>query len=359
MGISGSKGIVGKLLVSCASLVITLLIVEIGFRFFVRLFPLKAPRSSRPTAYYLPAGTKDLRGIIQDQSSRDGRFRISVVGDSIAFGPHLQLYDTFPKRLEWMLNLSKPIPPVEVVNYATPGFSSAHEVRLVEQALKDDADLIVLQIYFNDPELAPPTANAPEYVRQFVFDTNGPILRHWRSMAFALSRLHNTFTRSAYKRYFFKLFEEPETWNNFSTAINTISELAKARQTPLVAVVFPLMGFDLNQSYPFEPLHDKVHGLLRQFGIRYLDLLGTYRDIPIESLHVIPGVDQHPNEIGHRLAAEALYRWFDLKRILPERYFRVNAFADRKDRVGIQIYLKHGSKAGKSKKLKHKNLSGG
>ena len=33
---------------------------------------------------------------------------------------------------------------------------------------------------------------------------------------------------------------------------------------------------------------------------------------------MIPGVDRHPNELGHRIAGEQIYLWLEKQGLLPE-----------------------------------------
>ena len=47
-------------------------------------------------------------------------------------------------------------------------------------------------------------------------------------------------------------------------------------------------------------------------------MLPFYKNIPHERLEAVPGVDAHPNEIAHRIASEALYRWLLKRQAIPE-----------------------------------------
>jgi hypothetical protein len=54
-----------------------------------------------------------------------------------------------------------------------------------------------------------------------------------------------------------------------------------------------------------------------------------YKGIPLERLQVIPGVDRHPNEIAHRMAAEKIYLWMEDQKLLPEIAIISEKFATR------------------------------
>jgi hypothetical protein len=98
---------------------------------------------------------------------------------------------------------------------------------------------------------------------------------------------------------------------------------------PLVAVVFPLFGYPLNDDYPFKEIHGYIHGRLEQDKIPYLDLLEAFKNAPAERIAVIPGEDYHPNEIGHRIAAEEIYGWLARSGRIPERLKIAEMYSER------------------------------
>ncbi len=69
-------------------------------------------------------------------------------------------------------------------------------------------------------------------------------------------------------------------------------------------MLFPLLHEF--HDYPFQEIHDKIHGFCQENDILLLDLLPAFRPHTAESLWVHP-TDYHPNEIGHRIAAEEVH----------------------------------------------------
>jgi hypothetical protein len=248
----------------------------------------------------------------------------------------MQFTDTFPKKLEQMLNLNDPAARrVEVLNYGVPAYSTSHEVKVSQQALRDGADLIILQITLNDPEIKHHT---PSGLRENMQDTFAPLTlnnsagrlaRIWRTYGFVRTRLHNTKTHTAYIQYFTDLFENQRTWKPFTEAMRTLVEQVRAQGKPIVAVVFPLFGLPMDDAYPFYPIHAKVGALMQSLSVPLLDLSPIYKGIPLEHLQVIPGVDRHPNEIAHRMAAESLYLWLEQQRVVPLEFLIQDKFATR------------------------------
>ena len=283
--------------------------------------PVRTEWDDRPRFYFRPKQAPAQQGNVYSREKPAGVFRIAVVGDSISFGPHLQYDDTFSARLARMLNVDRGSPLFEVINYGVPGYATYHEVRKVVQALAEQADLIILQITLNDAELEPLNAAHERHVQRFgAYRPEGwkkGLFAYWRSAGALAERLHNLGTRRAYERYFFGLFDHPASRNKFQESLRTIARLSEEKKTRLIAVVFPLFGFPIDDRYPFTPLHEQIGEWLEGMKIPRLDLLPSFWGIPPERVQAAPGRDQHPNEIAHRIAAEALYRFLFKQEVLP------------------------------------------
>jgi hypothetical protein len=252
-----------------------------------------------------------------------GIFRIAVVGDSFSFAPYMQFFDTFPKKLEQLLNLNFDSKHVEVINYGVPAYSASHEIAVVEQALREGADLVLLQVTLNDPELK---LHRPTGITENMNDRFAPwqpsprmekVCRFWSTPCFIMTRLGNTRTRNAYIDYFLDLHNNPRTWGPYEQATKALVTRCRDANVPIVAVVFPLFGLPFDEHYPFLPIHEKVRKLFLSLEIPHLDLSELYKGIPLERLQVIPGGDRHPNEIAHRMAAETLYLWLQKLGVVP------------------------------------------
>jgi hypothetical protein len=126
---------------------------------------------------------------------------------------------------------------------------------------------------------------------------------------------------------------EEKTWKPFTESMGRLVGLARESKTPIVAVVFPLFGIAMDDKYPFYPVHAKVNELMTSLDVPNLDVSNIYKGIPLEHLQVIPGVDRHPNEIAHRMAAERIYLWLEAERALPEQLVIREKFATS---LGIQ-----------------------
>jgi hypothetical protein len=105
-------------------------------------------------------------------------------------------------------------------------------------------------------------------------------------------------------------------WTAAQGAMRMIGGLCRERGVPVVVAIFPLFGNRLDESYPFAALHAKVSHAAADAGARVLDLLPQYRGLDWRILVVDGPDDEHPNEIAHRIAAQAIVR--ELREVMPE-----------------------------------------
>jgi hypothetical protein len=334
--VSPIKAALLSLLVTIVGILMALGVVELGVRLFVPLRTEQGPGwSDRPAFYFRSPAVPSMQDYPHVVPKPETTFRIGVIGDSFTFAPYMQFTDTFPKKLEQMLNLNDTPRRAEVVNYGVPAYSTSHEVAVVKTALEEGSDAIILQITLNDPEVK---AHTPTGITENMQDRfgalklegfSGWLARHWRTYGFVVTRLHNTKTHSDYVDYFNSLFENPRSWKPFSESMSRLVESVRSKDKPIVAVVFPLFGIPMDDRYPFYAIHAKVEALMKSLSVPVLDVSPIYKGIPLDRLQVIPGVDRHPNEIAHRMAAERIYLWLEEQKIVPEEFLIKEKFATR------------------------------
>ncbi len=313
--------------------------IEIFVRYSLAPAPVGPSWSDRPAFYYKAADTPSFSNLRHEPSKAPGTFRIAVVGDSFTFPTYMQFDDAFPARLERILRLNggETANHVEVLNYGKKGLSTRSEVKVVQHALQGNPDLVVLQITLNDPQKRAfhtlKDLNLPNYTfgELVITPESHPILYYWKTLGWIAKRVHNSRTRESLIRYHQDLFKDPETWDPFSNAIRAIKAECDERGVKLVTLVFPMFFSRIDDSYPFAAAHAKIGSLLSELGVPSLDLLSTFRNIPPERLHVMPGVDSHPNELAHARAAEALYTFLQAQKLLPEAVQLHERYHDRSE----------------------------
>lgn len=286
----------------------------------------------RPARYYLSKESVDLRGNSSLSCKRD-HFCIVILGDSFTFGARMQVEDTFPRRLENLLNLNKKGQPAQVVSLGVSGVNAVQESRLLREFLNNNRpDLIILQVTLNDARLRSLREEPAEVRRSFepYSPSPGLLLLHEYSYLFryVAERLHNYRSRTAYINYHKDSFLDSRTGSRFRRAIVTMNDRALQNSTPFAVVLFPLFDFSFDQNYPFSAEHEWIRSLANELKVPFLDLLNYFSGIDNFRLQLMPGSDSHPNEIAHRIASERLLLFLRKNSLvprenLPEKVYRI------------------------------------
>jgi hypothetical protein len=346
--VNALKSLISTIFVGTFGVLIALGLLELGVRLLVPVRTAQGPGwNDRPLFYFRSPSVPSMQDYPHIVPKPDDVFRIGVIGDSFTFAPYMQFTDTFPKKLEQMLNLNDTTRRVEVINYGVPAYSTSHEVGVAKTAVQEGSDAILLQITLNDPEVKHHT---PTGITENMQDRFGALnlegrsawlARHWRSYGFVATRLHNTKTHAAYIDYFNDLFENPRSWKPFADSMGRLVETVRSQNKTIIAVVFPLFGIPMDDTYPFYDIHAKVEELMTSLKVPVLDLSEIYKGIPLDRLQVIPGVDRHPNEIAHRMAAERIYLWLEKQKIVPQEFLIQEKFATRLGTRGQRPWSGH------------------
>ena len=323
------------------------IILSVGFlEVALRLVPQGNHKQwyDRPKAFYNPPLSKTLQAQTHVAEKPANVFRVAVVGDSFSFAPHMQFDDAFPKKLERMLNVNGGERRAEVVNYAVPAYSTTHEVELVKRAIAEHADLVLLQITLNDPEIkgyrpTGITVKQNPYGAYVEAEDAGWFAKRSRLASLVAGRIHNWKSHEKYKSYYQELYANQKATSAMQHALEQMVAMCREHNVPLVAVIFPLFGTAIDQSYPFTPQHEQLHEMAEKAGIKNHDLLELYRGIPSERLQVMPGEDFHPNEIGHRMAAEEIYRWLGAESLIPTELM-IRDWYSQRDQILLKDDLK-------------------
>ena len=308
-----------RLLLILFGLIVSLLFIELAFRITRPAIVEHAKWQDRPNHWYLPESSLEPRDFYYSPHKAPGVFRIVVVGDSFTYGGKGQFDDAFSKRLERMLNLNNKQPKVEVLNWGVPGYSTAQEAWLVKRALSEyEPDLVLLEVTLNDPELQPYRITHPYQKADGEIELSAPLFRYWQSLGFVASRVLNSLSYRDYEKYYFDLYSNEEAWSRFAGAMKNIVRMSEGAKVPFMAVVFPLFSHPIDENYVFKPLHEKIDTLLAGLTPNWVDITADFNGIPPSRLQAIPGKDSHPNEIAHRIAADAIYTKLAALNLIPD-----------------------------------------
>jgi hypothetical protein len=240
--------------------------------------------------------------------------RIAVIGDSFTFGAGVKnASEIYSKVLERKLQSEG---EWEVYTFAVPGYNAREEyIMLKEKALKYNPDMIIIGFFVND------LANVDEKTKDLSSGVNWrlPLVGYWlRGVSYTYYFLETKFNRLmenigvkdrwidsidiAYRSEINRKHTK-EIYKNISIA---------AGETPIGIVVFPLVTsyYDDYSNYTkFTIAHDFAKEVAEENDWEYLDLLPYYKEYRSEDIIVNP-YDAHPNELGHRIAGEAIYSEF-------------------------------------------------
>jgi len=312
-----------KISLSLGSILICFVILEFMLRIVV---PKPDPilRTDRSKTFFFPAESRMHPYVKQDASQK---IRIAVIGDSFTQGAAVQEVDTFARKLECFLNLNETEPTVEVDNYGRPGTSTFQQIERLDRAMKDNPDIVILEITLNDTEdwVDPKTikkwrdeiipSKPPAIVR--------PIYNHSLLLQLMYGKYSNAKSKAAFVQYYKNIYDpEYSGWRRFVNALRIFKEKCDAAGKPLVVVVFPLFSHSLNPHlYPFAEMHTKIHEQLEADQIDYLDLFPSFQNLNNVRFEAITGIDPHPSEIAHRMAAEEILEYLFAKQLVPQNLY--------------------------------------
>jgi len=265
--------------------------------------------SPDPALKYVPVpnafdhNEQGLRSPRRPLKKPDGVFRISVLGDSIAYGTcndkeYLPAQKTFPQLLEDRLNARsfKGIRRVEVLNFSVPGYDTRQEVAFFKVRGKNaQTDLALLAYCLND------MFDASAQLEDFQISS-----AHARSAVF----LRAVVARSALARWAWAktALSAPanETSDRVREGFSQLGALGRSEHFKTLVAVFPFFEEYLSASWP-EETRDALHKAA-QAGFETLDLRPVLEEKSGGDLKTLQGRcdNEHLDERGHRAAAEAL-----------------------------------------------------
>jgi len=264
---------------------------------------------------------------------QDGSFRIAIIGDSFAFGDGVEPYDSFAYRMDAWLNNDRANRPVTIDLYPACGYSTYQEIPMLKDALNNEKpDLVILSMCLNDTEdhtrsqelrnmTARMTPVAPVgWMRVF---TDHSLFSLWLYRRWQIIR-----TRPAFFQYYRKIYDPQYSgWHKFINAAHQFKMLCEAAKTPLIVVIFPFFSNDLQAGkYPFTYCHDALHKIWDREQVFVLDLYKTYMNMSPLRLQALPGLDSHPSEIAHSVAAKAIIDFLIEKHFLSSDYLSPKMF---------------------------------
>ena len=236
------------------------------------------------------------------QEKPEGVKRIIVLGDSFAFGTGVRPEHTFCNRLEQLL--AKAGFSVEVLNFSTSGWCTRDEIAYLQNmGMKFSPDLILVAYVLNDADYAGGLdAEVWGGFRQ-VYEKS--TLRWTYFLSYAYAKVAQwTFIKSYVADSVTRSIRETDKWTASFMELDRGKELADSNEAQFAVIILPFI-YDFTPNHPFLPIHRMIEGHCKQSSIPVRDLLPFFMGHDYMQLWV-HATDSHPNEIGHKIIAEAL-----------------------------------------------------
>lgn len=239
--------------------------------------------------------------------ARNARIRIAAVGDSFCWGTGVEEADSFTFLLEERLNREEVLGETyEIYNFCLPAFNTVDEVNLYEQVITHfRPDLLLVSFFLNDVSVSPQfgtergaggSAHSRERYR--------PRLRlvEWIGRRIDTARARPTFiegVKAAYER------GQPG-YEAALAELGRLGRLNRQEEVSTLLVIWPWLTNLEFSEYPFHEVHEAVARAVEVRGFEIVDLFGVFEGHAAAHLWVHT-TDQHPNEVAHRMAANAIY----------------------------------------------------
>lgn len=288
--------------------------LELGFTFapnasfLVEYVGLKQPwldESQRVKVVINGAGVRDSADLGFEKP--EGQKRIVCLGDSVTFGWGVPIEMCWTELVE--ADLRRDMGDVRTVNTGFCGTMMADEsyYGLKFRFHKFDPDAVVMTLCLND-----------------LFESNSG-MRHMPPPHQSPSKLWNIFATwwqggptalpSGIDWGAKLLSTEPRTWRNRywigggpQKALRNMHEWCKERDVKFAVVIWPFFQC-LDDSYPFQTIHDRVGEFCAEQGIPFLDLIDAFRGQRDSEMWIAPN-DAHANPTAQKIASPVIADFF-------------------------------------------------
>ena len=324
-----AKVIVGRALLLVMAAAVAAVAVELTMRWFLPAEEAVSedPFFDRSPVVYLPEPER----FHPWQGGGEEPVRVAVIGDSITLGSGVQPDDSYGRRLERLLNMNAGVRPAHVLPFAKSGTSTTMQLGFLEQALTWGADVVVLGVSLNDAEdwdaEAELKAWRADMMPRVPAGWVASILRSSHLLSWAYRKVEDIRCNRGFVQYHENLYADTYSgWLGMQDALKKFAARCAGSEVAFVVIVFPHLAVDLDRDrYVFGFVHEKIVRAATDAGADCLDLFDVFEGRSPIRLQAIPKLDAHPSEIGHRIAAEALFEHLLASGVIDEAYRPVNS----------------------------------
>jgi len=233
---------------------------------------------------------------------------IAFLGDSFTYGVGVREADIYPRVFERLVRRSEES-EIRVMNLARFGFDIEDAAQALEHlALPLGAKDIYYGFVLNDPICSPEfeeSCPSPDVPINFAPTADAGPLALVSLVRRTLHRRRLTVrTIDWYHRmYTDENADFERTWD----MLRDMRRLSSEHGATFRLVILPIF-YSLREDYPFRDIHRLITEFCDREGIPCLDLLPFYAGKRATDFW-ITSWDGHPNDIGHRIAAQAIADW--------------------------------------------------
>jgi lysophospholipase L1-like esterase len=225
---------------------------------------------------------------------KTGQRRILFLGSSITLGWGVEEKDTLTFRLDQRMKDSG-----QNAVIFNAGIGNYNTVRYVERYVTELRVLkptdIVVQYFVNDAEV--------------LKAGGGNLLLRNSQLAVTMwivgQRLFNSGTEDSLVEHYRSVYRPDSA--GYKMTVSALTRLAKSAEADGIRLYLAITPDVHNLvSYKLGFVHTTISKLASTLGYRVIDLLPALKGVPPEKIWSLQG-DPHPNALGHKLMAEAIY----------------------------------------------------
>lgn len=251
--------------------------------------------------------------------------RILCLGDSLTFGDGVAVEDTYPKRLEAILQENGGH-KFEVINTGVPSYDTWQEVTFFKtRGTQFEPRVVVLGFYGNDivprPEVVRTSLSGDGTLTRKGFGGVFPdelvhILKGSRFLLFLkdrIGKLINSIQPSSEYRHQRALLEGrsdefvEQGWREVESSLEEMTELQRKHDFRFVIMGFP-MAEQLLHEHPQAQYPARLKRIAEKLDIPFIDMQPVFKRELKGFGSLFIEWDGHPNAHAHRIAAEELSR---------------------------------------------------
>ncbi len=286
----------------------------------------RSSRGAAPRTVEMRVNERGMRGPTRLPKKRPQGLRIACIGDSFTFGWGVDEGQSWPDHLQKLLDESGQRPPVEVLNFGVPAYTTAQEVACLQRkALAYDPDVVLLAYFVNDISIPRPegeTVSVRDPLQHWTHPRAGGAIGWLRSR----SLLADSLCDGVFRRRSLELLgwhkeldyrEGSPGWTGVQSALVKARDLLEERGIRFGVLLYPF----LKRRGEFLSTHD-IYAIVRRFcvdeHIPCLDTESAFLAADVDALRV-SAHDYHPCGEAHAMFAAAVRDWLVERRWLSRK----------------------------------------